>query len=289
MTMGVNNWRYMFISGGIPAVVFFVLLFFIPESPRWLLQKGHERVVRFLIRKLNPGVNRDKMVEEIKESINIEIMAVHTYLFRKPYLKLVITGIILCIFAQLSGITAIMQLAPALLGSAGISSVSINFPILIIGIISIISAVAAFFLIDSTGRRKLLLIGSAGMSVCLLFFSFLNFTGLQPGFIMAALVIVFTGLFTISLGVVLPVFLSELFPYNIRARGVSLGMFFYWLCTLLVWQYIPKMETETGSGLVFLVFALMTFASFFIYWKFFPEMKGKSLEELERELMNDRT
>ena len=134
MDSGGNNWRYMFIFGGIPAIISIPLVFFIPQSPRWLMQKGQERVARFIIHRVNPEADRDAVINEIKQSINIEIMAEHAYLFRPPYAKLVISGMVLGILNPMTGIMAFMHYAPDIFRSGPFSSGSFNLPFLIIGL-----------------------------------------------------------------------------------------------------------------------------------------------------------
>jgi len=278
----------MFISGGCLAIIFSLLIFFIPESPRWLMQKGQERVARFIIRQINPDGDRDQIVKEIKESINIEIMAAHTYLFQQPYLKLVLTGIVIGIFAQLTGITAIMHYAPDILKSAGFSSASHNAPLLIIGLTSLVSTLIAILFIDKIGRIKLLMVGSVGIAVSLSLLAIFIFTGLEINYILSFLLIGFIGFFFVSQGTVIWVYLSELFPYNIRTRGVSLGLSSSWLFYMIIWYFFPKIEKELEIGIVFALFAMATFGSYFFYRKFVFETKGKSLEELERQIIKKK-
>jgi sugar porter (SP) family MFS transporter len=290
MSKGVNNWRYMFIGGGFPAIICILLIFLIPESPRWLMQKGQERVARFIIRQMRPVGDMDQIVREIKESINIEIMAAHTYLFRKPYLKLVLTGIVIGILTQLTGIAAIMHYAPDILKSAGLSSVSYNVPLMIIGLTCIVATIIAMYFIDKTGRKKLLMVGSIGIAVSLSLIAIVNFTGLKTNYILSLLLIGFIGFFFVSQGTVIWVYLSELFPYNIRTRGASLGLSSFWLSNLIIWYFFQRMEVSPGIGIgiVFALFALVTFGSYFFFRNFLIETKGQSLEELERQIMKEK-
>ena len=290
MNTGVNNWRYMFIGGGLPAIIYIPLIFFIPESPRWLMQKGQERVARFILRQIRPAGDLDQIVQEIKESINIEIMAAHAYLFRRPYIKLVLTGIVIGILTQLTGIAAIMHYAPDILKSAGLSSVSYNVPLMIIGLTCIVATIIAMYFIDKTGRKKLLMVGSIGIAVSLSLIAIVNFTGLKTNYILSLLLIGFIGFFVVSQGTVIWVYLSELFPYNIRTRGASLGLSSFWLSNLIIWYFFQRMEVSPGIGIgiVFALFALVTFGSYFFFRNFLIETKGQSLEELERQIIKEK-
>jgi sugar porter (SP) family MFS transporter len=285
MDTGANNWRFMLIAGAVPALLFFLLLFFIPESPRWLMQKGFERESRYIIYKLNPQVNRDQVSQEIQDSINIDIMARHAYLFQQPYLRVVLIGIVIAMLYQFTGINTLLNYASDISRSDGISANILHYAMVIIGLTNLVFTIIAISYIDKIGRKKLLLIGSIGMAITLSIFAILFIARLQPDYLLVLLLIGFTGFFAASQGVVIWVLLSEMFPYNIRTRGASLVLFSFWLFNIITISLFPYIGMQLGIGTVFVLCAIVTFAGYFFIRKYLIETKGKSLEGMEIDLM----
>lgn len=290
---GENNWRWMFIAGIIPALAFFILLFFVRRSPRWLVKTGRTEEALRVLREVDPESNPEQTVAEIKESINTEVLSKNVYLFRKPYLKLVLTGIAVGMFNQFTGINIIMYYATDIFRSAGFSTESAIGQTVIIGVTNLLFTLLAMTIIDKVGRKKLLLFGSLGMTVFLSAFAFLFLSGITGGLAILFLLIGFIACFAVSQGAVIWVLLSEMFPNNIRARGSSAGSFSHWFFNALLTFLFPVMVSlfggssgnQAGVGYMFIFYAAATFLSYFFFRKFLVETKGKSLEDIEKEVL----
>ncbi|MEI6456395.1 MAG: sugar porter family MFS transporter, partial [bacterium] len=274
---GSNNWRWMFIAGGLPALVFFILLFFVRRSPRWLVKTGRIDEARETIAAVNPDGDAEGILQEIRESINTEVMSKNIYLFRKPYLKLVLIGIAVGMFNQFTGINIIMYYATDIFRSAGFSTGSAIGQTVIIGMTNLLFTMVAMTIIDKVGRKNLLLTGSIGMTIFLTVFAIAFLSGHTGGFLLLALLIGFIGFFAASQGAVIWVLLSEMFPNNIRARGSAIGSFSHWFFNALLSFLYPIVVGVIGVGYVFIFYAVATFLSFFFFRKYLVETKGKSL------------
>jgi len=283
---GSDNWRWMFIAGGIPALIFFILLFFVRRSPRWLVKTNRLEEARATILAVNPETNVEPILAEIRDSINKEVMNKSLYLFKKPYLKLVLIGIAVGMFNQFTGINIIMYYATDIFRSAGFTTGSAIGQTVIIGMTNLIFTMVAMTIIDKVGRKTLLLTGSIGMTVFLGIFAIAFLTGHTGGFMLLALLIGFIAFFAASQGAVIWVLLSEMFPNNIRARGSSIGSFSHWFFNALLSFLYPVVAGMIGVGYVFVFYAGATLISFFFFRHYLVETKGKSLEELEKHMLN---
>jgi sugar porter (SP) family MFS transporter len=287
---GENNWRWMFIAGAIPAAVFLILLLFVAESPRWLVKVGRTDEARQIISAVIPDLDAEKTIREISLSINNEILDKSVYLFKKPYLKLVIIGFLIGMINQFTGVNIVMYYATDIFRSVGFSTTSAIGQTVIIGVILLIFTIVGMILIDRVGRKGLLLTGSLGMSVFLGLFAYSFFSGNIKGYILLFLLIGFVAFFAASQGSVIWVLLSEMFPNNIRARGTSIGTFSHWFFDGLTAFLFPVVagafKNGTGTGYVFCFYAIVTFLSFFFFRKYLVETKGSSLEELEKKMVD---
>lgn len=293
---GDNNWRWMFLAGAVPALAFFILLFFISPSPRWLVMVGKNEKAMEVITRLNPGDNIDIVMNDILQSINKDI--VHTeisVLFRKPYLKVVLIGIVVGMLGALSGINTLMYYAPTIFQSVGFSNDSALFQTIFMGASNLIFTIIGMSMIDKFGRKFLLMSGAVGMS----FFLFLIALNISFGWLgtyaLLGCIMGYQALFASTMGVVMYVLLSEMFPNNIRARASSIGAFTNWVFNATISFLFPVVigffgtspeGTKTGLGFVFAFYAIVTLFSFFFYRKYLVETKGKSLEELEMLILN---
>jgi sugar porter (SP) family MFS transporter len=285
---GINNWRWMFISEAIPALLFFVLLFFVGRSPRWLVKKGFYEEALQVITQTNPGSNHKIILEEIKQSINSEVVNHMKYLFKKPYLRLVIIGLLVGMFNQFTGIAVVMIYSSDIFRAAGFGTESAIIQTVIVGATNLAFTILAMAFIDRIGRKFMLLLGSVGMTVFLAIFSFIFLAGIG-GFMPLVFMISFVACFAFSQGAVVWVLFSEMFPNNIRSRGAAIGSFSHWIfyaLLLFLFPVIQKSFTDnSGIGYIFAVFAVFTFISFFFFKKYIVETKGKSLEELEKDTL----
>jgi sugar porter (SP) family MFS transporter len=278
---GENNWRWMFVAGAAPALLFFILLFFVSQSPRWLVLMGRIDDARKVIARLNPGRDIQPELDEIIQSAHKNSGGIRVKLFHKPYTRLVIIGMILGVFSQLTGINVIMYYAPSIFQAAGFSSDSAMLQTVVIGATNLLFTLIGMSLIDKLGRKTLLMAGALGMTIFLgliaLGMSF-NFLG---GFVLLSCVVGFTASFASTMGVVVWVYLSEMFPNSIRSRGTSISSFAVWVVNCATAFLFPIVMGKLGTAPVFGFYCLCTLISFFFFWKYLIETKGKSLEELE--------
>lgn len=285
---GKNNWRWMFISGAVPALIFMILLFFVGRSPRWLVKKGLYEEAKIVIAQTNSGSDNNKLLEEIKNSIDNEVVENFKYLFKKPYLRLVIIGLLIGMFNQFTGIAIVMIYSSDIFRAAGFATESAILQTVIVGATNLAFTILAMAFIDRIGRKFLLLLGSVGMTIFLAIFSYIFLAGIG-GFMPLVFMISFVACFAFSQGAVVWVLFSEMFPNNIRARGVAIGSFSHWVfyaLLLFLFPVIQKSFTDnSGIGYIFAFFAFITFISFFFFKKYIVETMGKSLEELEKDTL----
>ncbi|MEN8193859.1 MAG: sugar porter family MFS transporter [Bacteroidota bacterium] len=285
---GVNNWRWMFIAEGLPAVAFFVLLFFVSKSPRWLVKSNNIEEAREVLRNVNPEAETEKLLEEIKDSIDTDVVEHFKYLFKKPYLRLVVIGIFVGMFNQFTGINVIMYYSSNIFITAGFSADSALAQSVLVGLTNLIFTVLAMILIDKIGRKFMLLFGAVGMSIFLAVFSYFYLNQIE-GYVLLIMLLGFVAFFAFSQGAVIWVLLAEMFPNNIRARGSSIGSFSLWTFNTITAFLFPVVaatfEGSNGIGYAFIFYAVMTIISFFFFKVFLIETKGKSLEELEKHML----
>ncbi len=283
LNTGPNNWRWMFISGALPAVVFFVLLFFVGQSPRWLVMRGELDEARQVLGEVNPGIDIEQLIREIKDSVNTEVLGKTVYLFKKPYLKLVMIGIAIGMFNQFTGINIVMYYTTDIFRTAGFSTDSAILQTVIIGFTNLIFTLVAMRIIDKVGRKKMLLIGSLGMTFFLALFAFSFISGMKNA-LLVVMLIGFVGFFSSSQGAVIWVLLSEMFPNSIRARGASIGSFSHWFFNAITVFLFPTIaayfSNGKGIGYIFLFYAAATLISYFFFRHYLVETKGKTLEEM---------
>jgi len=278
---GANNWRFMFIIGSLPVLLFFLLLVFVPESPRYLMQRGLEHETDVVIRRINPGIDKYQFMKEFKESINIGVLASNGALLKPSYSKLLLIGMTIGMFNQFTGVNVVVFYAMNFFKSVGFTTYSGIEPAVIMGLIILVFTIVAMIFIDTTGRKKLLMIGSIGMAVCLLLLTILFVTGLEGSYILLLILAGFIGFFAVSQGTVLWVLLSEMFPNSIRIRGAAIGSSAYWFFNVLISILFPILITNIGIAALFAFFAAATLGGFFFFRKYLIETKGKSLESME--------
>ena len=288
LNTGPNNWRWMFVAEAVPALVFFVLLFFVSRSPRWLVKTGKTDEAKAVIESLNAGTDVSATILEIKDSLDNSLTEKWSVLFRKPYFKIVLIGITVAMFNQLTGINIIMYYATDIFRAAGFSTGSSIGQTVIIGGSNLVFTIIAMSVIDSLGRKKMLLFGSLSMPVFLLLFAVTFFFGYSESMAVVLLLVGFTACFAFSQGSVIWVLLPEIFPNNIRARALGISTFTIWfingLTTFLFPVVVGFFGDGKGIGTVFLFYAAITFLSFFFFRKYLVETKGKSLEKVEKEM-----
>ena len=278
--IGEGNWRWMFGIMALPAAVFFILLFVVPESPRWLVRKNKYAKAKSVLQKVG-AKNIDSELSEITESLKEEHGT--TKLLQKKYSLAIFCGVLFPFMAILSGINVIMYYAPMIFEKAGSSTSAAMLQAVGIGGINLIFTVLAMYFIDKVGRRPLLMIGAVGMFLSMIgaALHYYNTNYFGNG-VMVISILAFVAFFAFSQGAVIWVFLSEIFPNKIRAKGQSLGTFVDWVTNAIVGLLFPLALTYFGGGTVFMFFAVLQIPFFIFVLKVMPETKGKSLEELEK-------
>lgn len=282
------EWRWMFIMEAIPSAAFFFLLFCIPFSPRWLVEKKRNDEARAVLESLGmPDI--DTVYNEIVESLHRKYEVVHAKFWTKIYWLPITAAIALAVFNQLSGINALLYYAPKVFsmgGSEGNMALLQSIPI---GVMLVVGTAVGLALIDKFGRKILLIVGSLGMAVFLALVG-LKFIGMEDGEqVSGSIMWYFIGylfFFGPSTGAVIWVYISEIFPNRIRAKGQSLGSFSHWFMAAVVSQSFPMAAAakSIGPGRSFIFFALCMVVQAVFVWKVLPETKGVSLEQLQKKL-----
>ena len=282
-----TGWRWMFGSGLIPSAVFLLLLFFVPESPRWLAQKQRWDEAKLILTKVNGEAKASSELEEIKNALNTETSSFADILkpgVRKP----LILGIVLCIFSQVTGINAIMYYAPEIFKSTGDGSGSALMQTVLVGTINVLFTLVAIKYVDKWGRRTLLLVGCAGMALCLTIVGGAFYFGFAKGYLVLIAILAYIAFFAISLGPLAFVVIAEIFSNRNRGMAMSVCIFFLWTSVFAVSQSFPMLLDSIGSAFTFWIYMIMAVFAFVFVYKLIPETKGKSLEEIERFWMPER-
>ncbi len=278
--VGVNNWRWMFGVVAIPSLLFFGLLFIVPESPRWLMKKGRPDEARDVLQKVgaaNVELELDSISNSLKEARGT------TKLFQKKYALAIACGTLIGFFGQLTGINIIMYYAPMIFEKSGSSVNSAMLEAVGVGITNLIFTILAMFFIDKIGRKPLLIIGIVGMFLSLAGAALHYYDPVLVGStVMVISIVAFVAFFAFSVGAVIWVFMSEIFPNKIRAQGQALGAFVDWVVNAVIGLLFPIALARFGGGNVFMFFAVLMIPFFLFVIKVMPETKGKSLEELEK-------
>jgi sugar porter (SP) family MFS transporter len=278
---GLIAWRWMFGIEAVPAVLFFLLILQIPESPRWLVKRHRTGEALEVLDQLGNEEPR-RLLDEIVESLHEETVSATEPFFIGKYRRPIMLAFMVATFNQLSGINAVIYYTADIFRMAGAEQASALFQSVIIGVTCLVSTVLAMAVIDRFGRKKLLLIGAAGMVVCLGLTAWAFYRGMGGGLVLLSLM-GYIAFFAFSQGSVIWVFLSEIFPNRVRARGQALGSFTHWAwCALVSWSF-PVIAEQSG-GHAFSFFAVMMVVQLLMVSMFLPETKGVSLEQIQRKL-----
>lgn len=283
---GEYNWRYMFLSMALPSLFFFTFLLQAKRSPRWLIQRGYISEANIALQEYNSQENSIKLVREIQASLHKQNNKQDCPpLFKKPYLRFMLIGIAVGIFSQLSGIAIVMYYATDIFRAAGFSTNAAIGQTVIIGITNLAFTLLAKSLIDKVGRRKLLLFGTAGMSVTLAVLAASYFSTGFPAWVLLMALVSFVALFASSMGAVSWVLLGEIFPNNIRSQCMSIGSLSNWIINGSISFLFPIATGALpyGGGYCFAFFAITTLTGYFFFKKYLFETTNKSLEEIELE------
>jgi len=281
MGLGAAEWRWQFGVAMLPAVLFLVMLFGIPPSARWLVTQNRVEEAHAVLQ-LMGAENPEAELKEIVDSIHLERLQTAEPLVTRKYGLPIFLAITIGMFNQLSGINAILYYLNDIFGAAGFSKVSGDLQAVAVGSMNLIATLVAMSVIDKLGRKTLLLIGSLGTAACLAGVSGVFFTQSHRSYLLWLLVgyIVF---FAISQGAVIWVYISEVFPNRVRAKGQALGSSSHWIMNALIAYTFPQLAKSSGAY-PFVLFAIMMVVQFFVVLFFYPETKGVTLEQMQHRL-----
>lgn len=276
-------WRGMFANMAVPNLAFLLLLFFIPESPRWLISKGLTEKARSVLARIQHERSTDEEYQEMVATIQGEKVSL-SQLFHSGLRIALLIGILLPIFSQISGINVIIYYGPKILSEAGFSIGAALGGQVTIGIVNVLFTLLAIWQVDKLGRKPLLLFGIVGVVVSLVAVGLFFFYHISHGMILIIFILFFIACFAFSLGPGTWIIISEIFPTHIRGRAMSIGTFALWSANAVVGQLFPWMLENIGPAETFWTFAGICLPAFFFVWKVLPETKGKTLEEIEQSL-----
>jgi sugar porter (SP) family MFS transporter len=284
--LGDASWRLMLGVQAVPSLLFLVLIYFIPESPRWLILKKGDTERAFVILKLIDPLNCEDELIAIQNSRSIAGEEKSTQsLFSKHYRTPVALAIVFAFFNQVSGINAIIYYAPRIFEMAGLGAHSSLLSTVGIGVINFAFTLLGINIIDKVGRRILMLIGSFGLIASLTMVSYTFYLGKFDGFAIPIYIMVFIAFFAFSQGAVIWVFISEIFPNNVRAKGQTLGSSTHWIMAAIIAFCFPYLSEKVGGGTTFCFFGIMMVLQLIFVWRFMPETKGKTLEQIGTNLI----
>ena len=279
--LSANEWRWDLGVAAFPAALFFAMLFAIPRSPRWLVKQGRVIEARAVLQ-MTGDENCERDLQEIVESIDVEQKQTAEKLFSKKYAFPLFLAVSIGMFNQLSGINAILYYLNDIFAHAGFSRISGNLQAVAIGATNLTFTVIAMAVIDKLGRKTLLLVGSVGTAACLVGVSAIFFAH-QHENVLVWLLIGYIAFFAFSQGAVIWVYISEVFPNTVRAKGQSLGSFSHWFMNALISGVFPLMAASSGAY-PFVFFSAMMVLQFFVVLFVYPETKGFTLEQMQKEL-----
>jgi len=279
-------WRGMLGAESIPALLFFIMLFFIPESPRWLITRNKERSALNTLGRIYGSKSASEQVVDLQNVISAEHKSDWKILFQPGFRVALAVGISLAILGQFMGVNAVLYYGPSIFQQTGLSEGNSLYYQVIVGLVNVVSTIFAMWLIDKIGRKKLVYYGVSGMIVSLIMIG-IYFTADKSGIIippitLLLLLLIYIFCCAISICAVIWVLLSEMYPVKVRGLAMSAAGFSLWIGTFLIGQLTPWLMSTLSPAGVFWLFGLMCVPYMYITWKFVPETTGKSLEDIER-------
>ncbi len=279
---GDNNWRWMLAVMAVPSFLLFVSLFFVPESPRWLVEKQRtERALTTLARINGEQAARQEM-NEIEASLRSETKGRIGELLQGGMFGLLVIGILLAVFQQVTGINVVMYYAPSIFKSAGFGNDSALFQTALMGMVNLTFAVVSMFFVDKMGRKPLMLIGSAGMGLAMALLALTFISGHARGYFVLFCIMGYLAAFGFSLGPVVWVLIAEIFPNRLRSYAVAIATFTLWGANFVVSLSFPWLLRNL-KGYCFVIYGAMCVACLLFVLRWLRETKGKSLEQIERD------
>jgi SP family xylose:H+ symportor-like MFS transporter len=268
-----TGWRYMFASNAVPAAIFGVLLFFVPETPRHLALIGQEQKALHILGKINGSKKAKEILSEIKESAHETVEKVLAYGW-----KVLVIGILLSVFQQAVGINVVLYYAPTIFKGLGFGNDAAMYQTVIMGFINIIFTLVAIFTVDKFGRKPLLIIGSIGMAIGMFAIGLLAHLQII-GMSTLVFIVIYSASFMMSWGPICWVLISEIFPNTIRGKAIAIAVAAQWISNFIVSATFPSLEAFSIT-FTYVLYGVMSVLSALFVWKMVPETKGKTLEDM---------
>lgn len=274
-------WRGMLGSESVVTLLFFFIIFLIPESPRWLIVKGRDDRAMCIFRRLKEDeAGADEEFRLTKSSIAGEVKSEWSELRHPGIIKAVLIGSAIAILGQFMGVNAVLYYGPDIFADAGLAAKDSSFSTVLVGLVNMLTTVLAVFIIDRVGRKKLIYYGVTSMIVCLIAIGIIFLTG-AGGVLLLVFFLLYIFSQAISISAVVFVLLSEMYPNKVRGIAMSIAGLALWVGTYLIGQFTPWCMNHLTSAGTFFLFAVMCIPYMLIMWKLVPETTGKSLEEIE--------
>ena len=270
------GWRRMFISEAIPASIFAILMFFMPETPRYLALENQDDKALNILTRFNGLEKAKEILADIKKSMGNNTSKGKLFSYGKV---VIIIGVLLSVFQQFVGINVALYYAPRIFESMGAAKDASMLQTIIMGLVNVVFTVVAILTVDKWGRKPLLITGSVGMAIGMIAISALAFQGII-GTATLVFIIIYTASFMMSWGPICWVLISEIFPNKIRSQAVAIAVAAQWAANFFISSTYPPMM-ELSSGGTYLFYGVMSILSALFVWKMVPETKGKTLEEME--------
>ena len=269
------GWRRMFLSEAFPAGTFALLILLVPETPRFLALKGSDERAYRILERINGATEARNILQEIKATVNEKREKLFTY-----GVAVIVIGVLLSFFQQAVGINVVLYYAPRIFENMGASGDASMMQTVVMGVVNIIFTVVAIFTVDKLGRKPLLIIGSIGMMVGMAALAALSFTD-TIGMAALVFIILYTASFMMSWGPICWVLIAEIFPNTIRSQAVAIAVAAQWISNFLVSSTFHSLS-EWSIGGTYGLYALVSLASALFVWRWVPETKGKTLEEMSK-------
>jgi len=283
---GQSGWRWMFWAEIVPADLFFFLMFLVPESPRWLAKKGNDPKVLTILAKIGGRNYAEQELQSIKSTLKSHTVKVNFRdLFQPGMKKILLIGIVLAAFQQWCGINVIFNYAEEVFAAAGYGVSDILFNIVVTGSVNLIFTFVAIYAVDKLGRRALMMIGAGGLAGIYAIMGAAFFFEIT-GWPLLLLVVMAIACYAMSLAPVTWVVLSEIFPNRIRGAAMAVATVSLWLASFLLTYTFPLLNNAFGASGTFWLYGIICLSGLVFIYKKLPETKGRSLEEIEKELVN---
>jgi SP family arabinose:H+ symporter-like MFS transporter len=278
---GNDNWRWMFMSQLAPSLLFLFLLVLVPETPRWLMKKGHKEQAQDLLIKINGRMAASEALHAIEDSFRKEPVSSLRQVFSRSYGPVLLIGIMIAVFQQVTGINAVLYYAPVIFQETGLNSTSSLLQTIGIGVVNMVSTFIAILFVDRAGRKAFLVGGSLVMGFSLIALALCFYFRYFDHYLVLIFMLLYVGAFGCTLGAVTWVYLSEIFPNQVRALALSVATLALWLADFLVTWAFPVMVKQLGTAVTLACYAGMCALAFVYMLLKVKETRGKTLEEVE--------